>query len=131
MPVFTLLGTAAVYLAGGGGDVTPIDTATTSVVSYILGYGVLGIVALALAFRFLVPGKALEKAREEARADLLKELERTVARAEKAEEQRDEYGRLFTDKVIPLMAAFTQATNALLPLLQTLVRYREDDRDQR
>ena len=64
-----------------GSSVTPVDAATGSIVGYVLGYGPLGIAALALAYllfrgwRLLSPTREAElraAARDEGRADLLK-----------------------------------------------------------
>jgi hypothetical protein len=107
-------------------NVTPISTITSDLISYILGYGVLGVVALALAFRFLVPGKSIDDIRESARADLIEENRRLIARAEKAESQRDEALRIAQDQLIPLLTSFTATTQSLIPLLQGLVRNREE-----
>lgn len=53
---------------------------------------------------------------------------------EKAEEQRDEALRFARDQIAPLLSDFTNATSALLPILQGLVTRleitgREDSRD--
>jgi hypothetical protein len=117
-----------VWLPAGATNVTPISTITGDLVSYILGYGVLGIVALALAFRFLVPAKALDQMRETARADLVEENRRLLARAEKAEAQRDDALRIAQDQLIPLLTSFTVTSQALIPLLQGLVRDQEGRR---
>lgn len=110
------------------GAVTPVGEATGDIVTYILGYGVLGIVALAFAFRFIVPRSALQEARETARADLLRENERILAEKKVAEEQRDEALKLAQTQIVPLLTTFTATTSALIPLLQELTRSREVDR---
>ena len=109
-------------------NVTPVDAITSSVLSYILSYGVLGVVSLALAFRFLVPRGAIKQAREEARADLLKEIENLRADKKQAEEQRDEALKVANGQIVPLLVSFTSATQSLLPLLQQLVAEREPRR---
>jgi hypothetical protein len=111
------------YLGTGtpGGTVTPLGAATGDIVTYILSFGVLGVVALALAFRFLVPKGTVEAAR----ADLLAELDRVRAEKTKAEEQRDEALRIAQTQLVPLLTSFTATASALLPLLQELVRYRD------
>ena len=90
-------------------------------------------VALALAFRFLVPKGAVDDARKEARGDLLDQigrLERDCERLqrEKAEaaEQRDEAQQFAQAQLIPLLLNFTNATGALLPILQDIVRRRDE-----
>ncbi len=120
----------AILLAQGpSSSVTPVDQATGSIVSYVLGYGVLGVVALAFAFGWLKSGRTSERdratARAEARADLEAELARTIARAERAEEQRDEALRMAQTQLVPLLSSFTSTTGALIPLLQEVVRAQE------
>lgn len=116
-----------------GSAITPGGEVTGNVVSYIVGYGPLGIVALALAYvlykGLLVPSKAAAKALAEsvalARADLVRENERLIAEKTKAEEQRDEALKIAQTQLVPLLASFTATVSALLPLLQDLVRERE------
>ena len=103
-------------------DSVPIGSAVGDIVSYILGYGVLGVVAVAMAFRYLVPKGGVEAAR----ADLLRELERVRAEKTHAEEQRDEALKIATEQIVPLLTSLTATSSALLPLLQELVRFRED-----
>src|SRR5262249_15743954 len=110
-----------------GSAVTPIGAAAGDLVSYILGYGVLGVVALAFAFRYIVPKGAVE----EARADLIKENERLRQEKAHAEDQRDEALRIAQTQIVPLLTSFNATSSALLPLLQELVRYREVGRGQR
>lgn len=105
--------------------VTPADSAAGNLVTYILGYGVLGIVAVAFAFRFIVPARSADKERDQARADLIEENRRLLARAEKAETQLAESQRAAQEQFIPLLGSFTAATQSLIPLLQAQVRYRE------
>jgi hypothetical protein len=105
--------------------VSPVDAATNSLISYILGYGVVGIVALAFAFRFIVPKGAVEAAVQTARADLVAELERLRAEKTKAEEQRDEALKIAQVQIVPLLTTFSATTTALLPLLQELVARRD------
>ena len=94
-------------------------------VCYILGYGVLGIVALALVFRILVPAKALDKERGNAQADLIEENRRLLARAEKAEDQCDDALKIAQEQIAPLLTNFNATVSALLPLLQELVTARD------
>lgn len=109
--------------------VTPADSVAGDLTSYILNFGVLGVVAIALAFRLLIPAKALDKERDLARADLIEENRRLLARAEKAEEQLAEAQKLATETTIPLIGQFTAATASLLPILQELIRDRDRDRE--
>jgi hypothetical protein len=117
-----------VPLLAAAGSSNPLDAA----VSQILGYGILGIVALALALRFLVPKGAVEDARNEARADLISQVGRLEKQIEElrrdkkaVEEQRDDAQQFTTSQLVPLLVQFTGATSALIPLLQELVRNRE------
>lgn len=67
------------------------------------------------------------------------EMERERARADKAEQQRDEALGFIRDRLAPLVSEFTSSTGALIPILQGLVARleltgREDsirDRDRR
>ena len=114
--------------SAGSSTPGPLDAA----VSTILGYGVLGIVALALALRFLVPKGAVDDARNEARTDLLAQVDRLEKDNERlrqdkkaVEDQRDEAQQFTQQNLVPLLVQFTGATSALIPLLQELVRHRE------
>lgn len=130
MPDLSLVPSIVWIIASGGPgtDVTPIDSATSSIVSYVLGYGLAGLIALAFAFRFIVPASVLKEARENARADLKAELERVIAEKQAAEEQRDEALRLAQTQLVPTLISFTAASQSLIPLLQELVNRREDRR---
>jgi hypothetical protein len=107
-------------------SVTPVGAAAGNIVSYILGYGVLGVVALAFAFRYIVPRGSVDAAR----ADLIAELDRVRAEKIHAEEQRDEALRIAQVQLVPLLSSFTTTTSALLPLLQEVIRHREHDREE-
>ena len=118
-----------ILLAADAGTPDPINSA----ISQILGFGVLGVVALALAFRFLVPKGAVDDARKEARGDLLDQigrLERDVERLERERDgiaqQRDEAQQFTSSQLVPLLVNFTNATSALLPILQDIVRHRDE-----
>lgn len=115
-------------------SVTPVDAATGSVLGYLFSYGPVGIFLVALAYllykgwRLVPPGHETQvraAARDEGRADLLKELDRSDARAARAEGQRDESTRFATDQLVPLLVNFNATTAALIPLLQELVRNQE------
>jgi hypothetical protein len=122
---------AMMLASGPGSSVTPIASAASDILSYILGYGVLGVVALAMAFRYLIPRSSHDAAIKAARADLLDELERVRAEKVHAEQQRDEALRVAQTELVPLLSTFTAATTALLPLLQELVRHQEGERGHR
>jgi hypothetical protein len=55
--------------------------------------------------------------------EIKRERDQAIARAERAEEQRDDALRLTTDRTVPLLEHFVGATNTLIPILQGLVRY--------
>lgn len=113
----------ALVLSGGpGSSVTPIGSATDSIVSYVLGFGPLGIVVLAFAFRFIVPKGAVEEARKEARTDLLAERDRLLEEKRDAEDQRDEALKVAREQLAPLLTSFVSTTSALIPLLQEIIR---------
>ena len=117
-----------------GTDVTPIDSATSSIVSYVLGYGLAGVVAVAFAFGFIKPASAVKNARAEARADLEKELERVIAEKERDGERHQEELRRLQEKLddalrtsrdmVPILVQFTSASSSLIPLLQDIVSNR-------
>ena len=111
----------ASYLAPVTPGVSPVDSA----VGYIFNYGVLGIVVVAFAFRFIVPRSAVEDARIQARADLARENERLIREKAHAEEQRDDALKVARDQVAPLLIQFNATVTALIPLLQELVARRE------
>lgn len=111
--------------------VSPIGTASGDVVTYILGFGPIGIIAIAFATGWLVPKGAVKEAREQARADLRAELDRTIAEKKTAEEQRDEALKVTRDSLIPALIQFTSATQNLLPLLQALISQRQMERHDR
>ena len=102
-------------------SVTPIDTATGSITTYVLGFGPIGIICLAFAFRFIVPKSAVEDARQIARIDLEKENERLLAEKRRAEEQRDEALQAVSSQMVPLLQSFVTTTSTLIPLLQEVV----------
>jgi hypothetical protein len=100
----------AFVLQGGPASVTPVDSAASSIVGYITGFGALGIAALALASGWLVPKGTADR--------LIKEKQQ-------AEEQRDEALKIATHELVPLLTSFTATTSALIPLLQEVVRNQE------
>jgi hypothetical protein len=110
-----------------GTSLTPIDSASESVVGYILGFGPLGIVALAMAWlllrgwRLVPPGfesSVRDAARADARADLIAERDRIITEKQQVEDQRDEALQVARDQLLPLLVNFTASTQALLPILQ-------------
>lgn len=115
--------------------ITPVDQATGSAVGYVLGFGPLGLVTLALAYllykgwRLVPPDRDASiraSARDEARADLIEERARVLAEKTRIEQERDEAQRFTQANLVPLLTNFTAATSALIPLLQELLRHRED-----
>jgi hypothetical protein len=124
---------------GPGTSVSPVDAATTSITGYVLGFGPLGVIALAMAYlifkgwRLMSPAREAEilsTARAEARADLEKELAREITGKTHAEDQRDEALRIAQTQIAPLLLQFNGTVAALLPLLQELVRRRENGHDR-
>jgi hypothetical protein len=127
--VTTVPGTAP-WLMATGGAVSPLSSVAGDITTYILGFGPLGIGVVLYTMRVIVPGKAIDEAREQARADLLEENRRLIAEKAEAERQRDEARRFATDQLVPLLGQFTAATSSLLPVLQELIRDREQGRDR-
>ena len=118
---------------------SPIGAATSDIVTYILGYGVLGVAAVLFTLRVIVPRSAVEEAKEQARQDLLKEIERLIAdkttererliaEKTKAEEQRDAALKIAQEQLVPLLTSFVATSQSLIPLLQEVVRDREGRR---
>jgi type III secretory pathway component EscV len=112
-------------ISPGPTSVTPIDSAATSVIGYIGGFGILGYLVLALVFRWLVPGRTAEKDRANARADLEQQNTQLLERCEHAETQRDEALQFTQVNLVPLLVNFNATMTALIPLLQELVRSQE------
>lgn len=113
-------------------NVTPVDQATGSLVSYLLGFGPIGIIVLAFAFRFIVPRSAVEDARKESRGDLIDQIARLERQAEQLQREKKgaetaaaEQMKFAQVQLVPLLINFTTATSALIPLLQELVRHQE------
>lgn len=113
---------------------TPADQATSSVTGLVLGYGPIGVAVLALAWlmfrgwRLTSPAQeaaARAAAREEARADLLRENEHVNAKLEQTEAQRDEALKVAQVELVPVLVQFTNTTTALIPLMQEAVRNQE------
>lgn len=111
----------ALMTATGPTSVTPIDAAASDAISYVLGYGVLGIAAVLFVMRIIVPRTALK----DARADLERENERLILEKRQAEEQRDDALRIAQTQIVPMLTSFSSTTAALIPLLQELVRTQE------
>lgn len=115
----------------GPSSVTPLDSATDSLIGEICSYGLLGILTLALCFLFyrgwrLVPpdfeSRIRDAARMDARADLIAERDRVLTEKQAAEDQRDEALTVARDQVAPLLASFVATTSALVPILQEIIR---------
>lgn len=113
-------------LLASGPPVTPVGTAATDLVTYILGYGVLGVAAIAFAFRLIVPAKAID----DARRDLERENARLIEQNLQLARERDAAVKIAQDQLVPLLVSFTAATQSLLPLLQELVIVRGEPRDR-
>ena len=116
---------ASAFTQGPGSSVTPIDTATSDIISYILGYGVLGIAAVLFVLRIIVPRSAVDEAKDQARRDLVEENKRLITEKQHAEEGRDDALRIAQTQIVPLLVSFNATVAALLPLLQELVSRRE------
>lgn len=135
-----MLWLAAALAQGPGTSVSPVDAASSSIVGYVLSYGPVGIVALALGWLLfrgwrLISPSGETAIRGSARADLIAaqdrmirerdaERDRILGEKHEAERQRDEAMRLAQDQLIPLLLSFTSATQSLLPLLQNLISQR-------
>ena len=110
-----------------GSSVTPVDNAASSIVGYVLSYGPLGIITLALAWLFykgwrLVSPSTAAADRETAREDLIAERDRVIVEKQQAEDQRDEALTVARDQIGPMLSSFVAATGTLIPLLQEIIR---------
>ena len=122
-------------------SLTPLGSISGDITSYILGWGPLGI-AVVIAGILLYKGwglyspSRLDSYRASCRADLERENarliaekqaseERLTAEKQKAEQQRDDALQAAQTQLVPLLAQFTSATQALLPLLQRMVAITE------
>lgn len=109
--------------------VTPGGTGADALISYVLGFGPLGVGVVLYTLRVIVPAKAADKAaeqaRETARADLVRENDRLIAEKTKAEEQRDAALKIAQEQIVPLLTSFVATSQSLIPLLQELVRRKE------
>lgn len=122
---------------------SPTDNVLGPAVSTIAGYGLVGIALLVLGWLYsrgwrLVSPAREKEIREEARADLLTQITQLLTAAGRGEQEKrdirqqlDEQMRFAQSNLVPLLVNFTNATSALIPLLQELVRYREDSSDGR
>lgn len=94
----------------------------SAVTQQFLGYGVVGCLALALAW-IVYKGKFVPREQVDAlvaagRADLLRENEQLRADLTKAQEQVAENLRFAKEDLTPILFQFTSATTSLLPILQ-------------
>ena len=127
--LFSSVPGAAPWLMAGG-SVSPVSSAASDIVTYILGFGPLGVGVVLYTLRVIVPGKAVDEARAQARADLMEENKRLIAEKAEAERQRDDAREFAVSQLVPLLGQFTAATASLLPILQELIRDREQSRDR-
>jgi hypothetical protein len=115
------------YLLAGA--ISPVGNASGDVVTYILGFGPLGIGVVLYTLGIIVPGKAADKAaaaaRETARADLVRENERLLEEKHRIEEERNAALNVAQEQLVPLLTSFVATSQSLIPLLQELVRRRE------
>ncbi len=111
----------AVLATGSPSDVSPVDGATSSAVGYVLNYGILGLVVIGFVFKIIVPYWTVRQTRDEARADLIEENKRLIARAEHAERQQEEVMAVLQDRVTPILANFVAVSGSLVPVMQQLV----------
>lgn len=118
-------------LAQGPSSVSPLDSATDSLIGEVCSYGLLGILTVTVCFLWyrgwrLVPpdfeSKIADAARMNARADLIAERDRVIAEKQQAEDQRDEALTVARDQVAPMLSSFIATTSALIPILQEIIR---------
>jgi hypothetical protein len=108
------------------GTVSPLSSAGDDIVSYIVGYGPIGVFLLALAWLLykgwqVISPPRMAAVRDDARADLIAENKRLIDEKHAAEQARDEALRMANDQIVPVLASFNATMSALLPVLQDLV----------
>jgi hypothetical protein len=120
----------AQFIAAIAADSGSPDGSIGSTVSYVLNYGILGVVAIALVFRWIVPRGAVEEAREQGRADVIAERDRAITRADKAEARAEKAEadlkaalRFTAEQTAPMLQSFVSSTGTLIPILQGIVRF--------
>jgi hypothetical protein len=103
--------------------VSPVGNVSGDAVSYLLGFGPLGVGVVLFGLGYIVPRTAVASAR----ADLIAENQRLVAERDHAAAQRDEALKFAQENLVPLLVQFTAATASLLPILQDLTRQRDTE----
>lgn len=114
----------AAHSSGPGPDVTPVDSAATSVVAYWLSFGAIAVVAFVLFYLYVWPGKLTRNAREDARADLLKENDRLRAELTTERASNAELQEFVRNQLVPAVTSFTAVATSLIPLLQASISSR-------
>lgn len=107
-------------------NISPVGSAASDILTYILGFGPLGVGVVLYTLRVIVPGKAVDEAREQARTDLIEENRRLVAEKDAAVRKADDALKFAQDQLVPLLLAFNASVSSLLPVLQRLAAYQED-----
>lgn len=117
-----LLATAPLLLNGGpSGNLTPADSAASSALTYWFSFGAVAVIAFVQFYLYTWPGKLTQKARDEARADLEKELARIIAEKDATKAELTEEQRFTRTDLVPLLSQFTSVSSALIPLLQAQI----------
>lgn len=91
--------------------------------SYILNYGLLGVVMVMLITGLLWVKPSVDRIEQE--------KNRAVQEKDKAQAQRDEALEVAQEKIIPILVKFVDTTEALLPLIQTLAMETRRDTQRR
>lgn len=103
------------------GPSTP-DGVIGAAASTVLGFGVLGILALALTYVVwkgsFTPSKRVDELVAAGRVDLLRENEQLREELARAQAQLAENLRFAKEDLTPILFQFTSATTNLLPILQ-------------
>lgn len=141
MPWSVLLLASSIASGPTAAPVNPADQVSGDLTSYVLSYGILGVAAVVLSWlaykgwRLMSPAREAEirkAVRDEARADLVTQVERFERQHEQDQrdkrevgQQRDEALKYIQANLVPLLVNFTNATTALLPILQQVVQHQE------
>lgn len=106
------------YLATAPGGILPTDSAEL----FQLVLGALNVGVAGLILWLFIAGRIHSDSEMGRVTEALKHAEE---RAERAERQRDEALKVATTEIAPVLGGFVSQTQALIPLLQDLLRQRD------
>jgi hypothetical protein len=128
-----------ILLAAGSDTPSPqVTLPSTDLISYLLNYGVLGIVAVLFVTRMIVPKKALDDVRQEAAATARAEEEASrqvlAQREQRITQLREQLARVDSDyrdvlrryqeEMVPALVRATDLTKEATSLMRELITQR-------